>query len=259
MKYSNNIDLDRFFYNLQDEIYVVVKLSEDFPNYYPYSDIDIICYDSDRIARKILTTANYYAEKGFTIKISSDNRGIIKIDLYEKSCSKLDFRFDILSEVPKYEKTSIKDVFKYSIIENRISINRDFNNFQYKLYVPDTVHDVIFRYLEYVEYYDIRPDKIKHLNYIIAKLNDEPEQKAFIDKLHYFTKLNPTKLPDNAYFSQHALIKNIDDVNEVAEKKSFKTRIKNLIKSNYLFYKLLKPIVFTYRKIRKNIFLKLEN
>jgi len=182
MNFSNKIDVQRFMNELRDHKYCVIKLDPDFPNYTTYSDIDIFCYDLERTAAQILDTGKEYLEQGWKIKTGTGLKNHLAIDLYEKRARKLDFRFDLYGAMPSYKKINIKPGFFSSVIEHAV--------FSEKLgiYIPTKIDDAILRYIEYVEWFDIRADKIKHVDYIMDNISDD-EKREFLDKLHFYTQV----------------------------------------------------------------------
>jgi hypothetical protein len=195
IKYSNKLDLDRFFYHARDQIYVIVKPDGEFPNYYERSDIDIFCYDKDEFAKAILGVGNQYVLEGFEIVVADKKDSHTHIDFYFNG--KLDFRFDLYESFPQYKKVQIKKHYIYSVIENAIPLDRDFDGERYQIYVPSVVDDLLLRYIEYIEWYEVRPDKIKHLDYIARSIEEDHGRISFLDRLHLYTYL-PSARYDNS-------------------------------------------------------------
>lgn len=189
MNYSNKLNLDIFFSALHDKKYAIIKLA-DFPNYYSGNDIDIFCYDIKEIALEIIHTGRQYVKNKFEIRVKNSNLTHIYIDFYIDN--KLEFRFDLYGELPAYKKLHIKKDYFATIIDNRTSIVYEYNNKQYHVYTPSLMDDLVLRYVEYIEWYELRPDKIKHLNYILDSLSADEGRTIFLDKLHKYTEL-----PDN--------------------------------------------------------------
>lgn len=187
MTYSNRLDLDRFFFAVRKQIYVIVKLWDDFPNYYKGSDIDVFCYNKDEFAKQILSVGNWYLDQGFEIKVTDKSKSQTFVDFYFDG--ELEFRFDLYLSLPEYKKIKLKEHYIFSVIENAVTVQRDFNGVQYSIYVPSTVDDLLLRYVEYIEWYELRPDKIKHLEYIINSISSDSNRIGFIDKLHLYTEL----------------------------------------------------------------------
>ena len=195
--FSNRLDLDCFLSAVQQQVYVIVKLWASFPSYYKGSDIDIFCYDKDEFAKLILGVGNGYVNQGFEIKVTSKNKMMTRLDFYYEG--ELDFRFELYQSLPRYKKIHLKEHYIYSVIENASTIDREFEGVQYPLYVPALVDDLLLRYVEYIEWYEQRPDKIKHLEHILAAIDADAQRAGaqrigFIDKLHLYTKLPEPEL-----------------------------------------------------------------
>lgn len=178
------LELKDFFFAIKDEIYCVIKPDKKLPKYSKGSDIDIFCYDSNVLAMKILAIGNKYIIEGFEIFISKNNDQIY-IDFKHKKDNKIELRFDIYNSLPAYENVLIKPAFFENILENRIisNLTDDFS-----IFVPSILDDNILRYIEYQEWYGRRPDKIKHIDYILEN-NSTFEIKKFLQKLHHYTEL----------------------------------------------------------------------
>jgi len=186
MKYSNRLDLDKFFFNVKDQVYVIVKNNEDFPNYCKGSDIDIFCYDSSAFAKRILSIANSYLDKGFEVKVSNKGASQTYIDFFLND--ELEFRFDLYESLPQYKKIHLKPHYILSVIENAATVEREFDGSRYSLRIPSIIDESLLRYIEYIEWYELRPDKIKHLDYITEKIDDNTKAQ-FLNKLHFYTAL----------------------------------------------------------------------
>lgn len=189
---SSELNLDEFFSHLAGEIYTVVKLDPDFPSFRPGSDIDLFCYDARKVLTKILEVAHRYANHGFTIRITDLESGQIHADVLKED--NLIFRFDLYQRTPAYRKILVREGLLESVIENCRSIERTFNGTTYKLYVPSLLDEQLIRYLEFVECYEARPDKLKHLEYILSSVT-EPGRIQLLDKVHRYTKLPPAAPP----------------------------------------------------------------
>ena len=185
--FSNKLDLGRFFFEVRDQIYVIVKPDDDFPNYYKGSDIDVFCYDKDEFVKSILSVGNQYLDQGFEIKVTDKDESHTFVDFYFDG--ELEFRFDLHQSLPKYKKILLKAHYIYSVVENARVLSREFDGVQYPIYVPSTVDDLLLRYVEYIEWYETRPDKVKHLDYILDAVASDSSRIGFLDKLHLYTEL----------------------------------------------------------------------
>ena len=212
---SHKLDLDDFFYSIRQQIYVVIKL-DDFPNYYQGSDIDIFCYDVDALAKQLLTTGNKYVAQGFEIEVTNKSAWQIHIDFHHDD--HLELRFDLYQALPKYQQLRIKEHYIFSVIENAEPRLRTFNGLEYSIYVPANVDELVLRYAEYLEWYERRPDKIKHLDYIVASLSENPGRISFLDKLHLYTELPEAPLESdnlNRYYIVRQLTQRVKKARSV--------------------------------------------
>lgn len=214
MKYSNRLDLDKFFFNVRDQAYVIVK-NDNFPNYYKGSDIDVFCYDKSAFTKRILSIANSYLDKGFEVKLSDKSESQTYIDFFLNG--ELEFRFDLYESLPQYKKIHLKPYYILSVIENATIVQSEFNSSQYPLRLSSTVDDFLLRYVEYIEWYELRPDKIKHLDYIIEKI-DEDKKTQFLNKLHYYTAF--PEYSDSAPAQELSWKKNVSEIYTKLKRKS---------------------------------------
>jgi len=193
MGFSTKLDLDRFFFQVREQVYVIVKVG-DFPNYYRGSDIDVFCYNKNEFAKLILTVGNWYLDQGFEIKVTDKDESHTYVDFYLNG--ELEFRFDLYQSLPKYKRIRLKEHYIYSVIENASVLYREFDGVQYPIYVPSTVDELLLRYVEYIEWYEVRPDKVKHLDYILDAVASDSSRIGFLDKLHLYTELPSSDFRD---------------------------------------------------------------
>ena len=181
------LDLYDFFVELQNTRYCIVKWNEKL-TYETGADIDLFCYDVKDVVKHILYAGKKYVEKDkYEIEITEVIRDK-HVHLDFKLKNKIDFRFDLYGCLPDYKRLNIREGFFSSIIdcsyEKKIKVGKNVIN----LYLPSKIDDMMIRYFEYIEWYDIRPEKVKHLEYIEKNLSED-EEKAFFDKIHYFTRI----------------------------------------------------------------------
>lgn len=196
MKKTNKLDLNYFFYNLKDMNYVIIKYDTSFPNYYSGSDIDIFCYNKNEFAKQVLNYGNKYLNRGFEIKVKNLSNNHTFIDFFQNN--ELDFRFDLYDSFPNYKKIKIKKYYLYSVIENAFSIIKKYNGIEYYIFIPSDIDNILLRYIEYIEWYELRPDKIKHLDYILDKLSKNSLSIKFIDKLHLYVEFPEPNFDNNS-------------------------------------------------------------
>jgi len=177
-EYSNLIDLREFFKNIDD--YVILRLSDSFPNYFDYSDVDILCRNRDDFLAHILKVGKAYEKQGFQIEVHTEDKNL-QVDFYPPKAQRLNFKFDLLNTLSIYENIIVGRHYSDVVLDSREKIIRD----GVDILVPSLEHDLAIRFLEYIEYKDKRPDKIKHWKYV-QKFNN----LDFINVLKRYTNLN---------------------------------------------------------------------
>lgn len=215
---QNKLNLNEFFSELESEIYLVFKLNDIFPDYSYGSDIDILCHDANRVAKKILSAGNKYVENGYRVVVNAnDARTSIQIDYFEKGSDKINFRFDLLQTLPSYKKVAMNPAYFYSVLENRKLASIKRGKGTVKLYVPSDVDELVLRYIEYLEYFDVRPDKVKHLDYVVSKIEDKELNNQFLDRLHMFLKPRLMEIPKGSYFQSQLILESNDKLSEITD------------------------------------------
>lgn len=193
---ERRIDLAAFFRRVEADPYVVVRGEPDsLVDYAPGSDIDIFCYDKEAFGRQLLAFANSYVEKaGCEVRVRDvGSTRHTHVDLLWDE--NLELRFDLYGELPEYRRSAINSALFLSVIENARSREVKLEGAPLSIRVPSLVDDLLLRYIEYIEYYEQRPDKLRHLDHILAAVDRAPEARiGFLDKLHRYTSL-PTSTP----------------------------------------------------------------
>ena len=172
------LDLKDFFRNLSN--YTILKLPENFPQYKENSDLDILCLNVDETAKHILQVGEEYERQGFKIKIEEKDSHK-HIDFFHPDIDKLLIRFDLFDTLNIYRKIKVNPAYTSIVLSTSIQKQLD----DFKVFVPSAEHDLTLRFLEYVDWIDEKPDKIKHLNYIKQRGN-----LNFIKVLKKYTNLN---------------------------------------------------------------------
>lgn len=160
--FSNLIDLRLFFENMSN--YVIIKLPEHFPNYNDYEDIDILCEDTECICTHILTVGQQYISQGFEIKVHQENKHF-HVDVYCPGSERLNFRFDLLSSLDVYRKIAVDPLYHKIVLASKQQVEQNFIT----VFIPSLEHELAIRFIEYWEWKNEIPSKIKHLHYIHKK------------------------------------------------------------------------------------------
>lgn len=170
--------------------YVVVKLPHEFPNLNVGSDIDVICANRFEFAEIVFVSCVDFDLRCKVI----DRTGSTYVDLYHENIFLL--RFDLISELGMHTNVRLKDTYVTALIYGFQKIKVA----DIELKVPEKIFELIFRYVEYLELYSYRPDKIKHLNYIENLITVDPKlQEKFFQTFHNFIEI-PKKVPEKKIF-----------------------------------------------------------
>ena len=153
-KFSNKVDVRYILSGLPK--YTIIKKWDDFPNYMGYNDIDILCENKKECLDFIVNKSKHYKNKGWKIEVK--NASHTHVDFIPPNSDRLDFRFDLISNLNNcYNKIKVSNDFKVDILNERVLSDG--------VFIPKIEHDLALRYMEYKEHIQQRPDKIKHLNY----------------------------------------------------------------------------------------------
>ena len=175
---ASRLTLAPFF--ATDIPYVVLKLPENFPHYKEYSDLDILCTDPDKMEAHIRAQGETYIAVGWRIETVNDGAHR-HVDFFRPGANRLSLRFDLLEDFLFFKKVAVFPELAPDILSAREPRTLD----GVATYVPRVDHDCATRVLEYLEYGEERPDKIKHLNFVDAQ-ND----LGFVDVLNGYTNLD---------------------------------------------------------------------
>jgi len=210
------LDLTQFFSGIDN--YVILRLSDDFPDCAEGSDIDILCEDKEQALNHILKVGKTYKEQGFQIKVSrADNH--IHIDFYSPSADKLSLRFDLIENIA-YKTFLIDFRFSGVVLGDRHTVLRK----DVTVCVPSLENDLAVRFFEYYEYYQSgRPEKIKHYKYVekhycskfIDVINTYSDLKVVVRNEDKHRVLEVFKGKDKFYkFSQKSQIRDLSVIYE---------------------------------------------
>ncbi|MCK4386485.1 MAG: hypothetical protein KAV41_00130 [Candidatus Pacebacteria bacterium] len=183
----NIIDFIKQIENLN---YIIIKKPEHFPDYYTGSDLDIICDNKKDLIQKLLLVGNDYIKNhNFEIRVASnENTSHTKVDFYFGEI--LELRFDVHEGLPKFKNVKIRDDYANSLLERKQKLEiTDGKRISTIVNTPSDIDELIFRYIEYFEWFERRPDKIKHLEYVEQHLNNDKERTVFFDRLHTYMDL----------------------------------------------------------------------
>lgn len=172
------LDLSRFFNGAED--YVILRLSEEFPNYTDASDVDLLCANIVAILRRIMTIGSAYETQGIKICVQAIQRQL-HVDFYSSLTDRLVFRFDLIDSLDTYNQFAVSINYAADILARKRKLVRN----GLEIYVPDPDDDLALRFLEYLKHKDERPSKVKHLEFI-KKAN----RPSFLQRVEQYTGLS---------------------------------------------------------------------
>lgn len=180
------INIYNIFEAIENEKYCIVKY-KDFDTIEPGSDIDIFSFDVYSASKKIIDAIEkqIFGNKEMKIHVSSYETVKCYIDIIKNG--KIYLRLDMCGELPEYSRVLVKPgLFECCVEKAEIEkIKVGDKTIPVKKLARD--QDLLIRYLEYIEWYERRPDKIKHLNYVLDVLESESDRKRLLNDLHYYT------------------------------------------------------------------------
>jgi hypothetical protein len=172
----SKLNLIDFLSTVKD--YVLIKRSEEFPDYTTGSDIDLLVMDCTEAIRAIHSYYNSNFGEFGELRVT-ENKDYLHADLLFNDA--LDIRIDLIDNFNYYTKFSVRQSFLIKIFRDRLK--QTFNDGV--CFVPSPEDDLTIRYFEYLEYFENRPDKVKHLDYICSIDNDQLKQ-LFFENTHRF-------------------------------------------------------------------------
>jgi len=181
------IVLPRYLAGLAREVFCIVKLPDSFPAIRRGGDLDLFCYDLDRVSQRLLALAKADVEAlGFTVRIRRGGPDHWHLDLMDGEA--IECRFDLYGAMPAYRRIRVKPGLFESIVEHAEPHEGEWQGGRFVYHLPAPLDDALIRTLEYCEYYWTGPDKLHHLAHIEALLaGGEPSRIGLLDKLHRYT------------------------------------------------------------------------
>ncbi len=213
------LNLKKFFYVLKDEIYAIMKFNS-IEDYSHGSDLDIFVKNVPDFVKKILSAGLDYLDLGYEIKVMDQLENHTYIDfLYNE---KIAFRFDLYENFEMYKNVAIEKSYFIKILEHSIKVNENFDKKDFFISILNPEDELVFRYLEYVDWFEQRPDKIKHLSYILKELKSNPSLLSFI---HTISKNTTIYLPEEKQLNDWIFNQNIDSFSDFIKKNHWRNKI----------------------------------
>ncbi|HOS64370.1 MAG TPA: hypothetical protein PK251_06375 [Candidatus Latescibacteria bacterium] len=168
----------------QIDDYVLIKMDpEGFPIYSKGDDIDLIVFDPDEALRRVCAFFDSEVGESGELRVTNAD-GHIHADFFLMDL--LEIRIDLIHDFTFFQKLNVRPVFVTKIFKDRQKRLVEGGG----VWVPSAEDDLTLRYFEYLEWFAIRPDKIKHLEYL-CRIQDESLRKRFFENTHRFIQFHP--------------------------------------------------------------------
>ena len=160
--------------------YVLLRKWDDFPNWLPGSDVDILALDYHESLKHLQVYLSELLDGQNNYLRISESPTHIHADIMHEE--KILLRFDLMNDFffPNFE---IMPSYKTYVFMNRIQKEIEGN----LIYLPEQADDLLIRYFEYIAFFEQRPDKLKHLDYILA-CNDKDQIQKMVINSHRFIR-----------------------------------------------------------------------
>ena len=162
------------------EDYVLLKKSHEFPRYLPGDDVDLLVMDRERALRAIRSYYETVQNENAELRVS-DTPSHCHVDFV--FAGELDIRIDLLEDFAFFTSLEVKPSFVIKVFRDSQLWQSDGGRCQ----IPAPEDDLTIRYLEYLEYFAQRPDKVKHLDYI-CNVPDASLKQRFFENTHLFIR-----------------------------------------------------------------------
>ncbi len=177
---SLNLSIPSALNSLGDE-YILLKRWSDFPSFLPGSDVDILVIDRLAASAMLQKYLGAIVDRNEYFLRIMEGTNHIHLDIMQKD--QVWIRFDLMDSFEGFSRFTIQDSLKVKLFLSRDKFVCE----EQEIFVPSHEFDLLIRYFEYLEYFELRPDKIKHLDYICA--NSTPEQQAeLINNAHRYIR-----------------------------------------------------------------------
>jgi len=175
---SKKIFIPEILNELNDE-YIVLKIWGKFPEFLPGSDIDILVADKFIASQTIHKFLQKHIDNDDTYITVKESPTHLHLDIFQNK--KLYLRFDFVESLDCFSKFSVQN----SILV-KMFITRELTDFgDFQAYTLSNEFDLLVRYFEYLEWFERRPDKLKHLDYILENATEE-EKSLLIRNAHRY-------------------------------------------------------------------------
>jgi len=167
--------------------YGLTRISETFPEYITFSDLDILTNEPDKLVETLLQHLDRYRVRVDNRIIKSSMPNSIHVDVFKKNSNTVDLKFDICYSLAGY-----------TALTNNLYINEALSRCSMKtinqanVRVFSLIDELFLRFLEYYHKIGTQPRKIKHLKFIQETLINTPESSKlneFLNVIHTNTNI----------------------------------------------------------------------
>jgi hypothetical protein len=188
-----DLDLVPYLSGISACEYVFIKLPRPFLRLHLGEDLDIVAVDKEHVVERLLVAAKDDLESGMVVRVTyGPEHSYVHVDLLRDDL--LQMRFDVASKLASFGSYRIKDVYAERMLAAAGRSEVTIRGVTVPIRVADELDELVVRYLEYHELFGTRPDKVKHLEYVMAALETSPRCRAFFGRLHENIEL-PTAPP----------------------------------------------------------------
>lgn len=171
------------FSDLRKHKYVALRF-EGISSLQPGEDIDIVCLDKNSLKRKILSAlrgnipAPYYIDvkEGFHVHVDIMRGNVVYL------------RFDLTDNFDSFKKISVRNFYIKEIIRRSHKAEYSSGETVYSVNICCEEDDLVLRYVEFLEHYEDRPKKIKHYEYVMAKIKEDHNNAQYLKILGQILK-----------------------------------------------------------------------
>lgn len=172
--------ISRFLQGIVNQNYAFIKWREHLTAYNVGDDLDIICGDNALVVHQLLIVGNQFVAQGGEVSVwESDNQEQVHFDLIVDQ--ELFFRFDLYNGLPHYSTVKLSTNFLDFSLDTRVSLPFE-GGIAYRT-VKEV--DMVFRYVEYLEFGAVSPRKQKHYDWVVKNLYDAKVE--FVNLLQLYT------------------------------------------------------------------------
>jgi len=158
--------------------YILIKKDVLFPRYAVGADIDLLVFDREEALRRVVEYYRHLLSSNAELRVVDTSWHCHADFVFD---GMLDLRVDLIDRFDFFQNIAIKPSYVTKLFMDRQVISYGSQT----VFVPCQEDDLTLRYFEYLEWFDRRPDKIKHLDHICAVDDDDLKTRFFANTHRY--------------------------------------------------------------------------